>query len=131
MPDWACQRTGDCCRVTETVQVSRSELAALRGARPDVEPLIVSQAGARVEIAAGPCPYLAADGGCSVYAVRPWRCRVWACFRRAGEGYAHDALERRLADSAGVRRVWRLMLTEAEPWGRQHGWVDESGDARA
>lgn len=128
MADWVCACSGDCCRGTATVQMSETEWEGLRAARPEVEPVVVRRAGARLEIAAGPCPYLGADARCTVYAVRPWGCRVFGCFRRsAGDG---ASMTDRLQASAGARRVWRRMLTEAEAWGRAHGWLDEHGDPR-
>lgn len=122
--EWTCRQSGDCCRATQTVQMAESELALLKAAQPDIEPVIVSRDVGRLEIAAGPCPYLA-DNQCSVYEVRPWRCRVWACFRRsASDPYRDDLLQIRLRESAGVRRTWGRMLDEAADWGRQHGWTD-------
>lgn len=111
-----------------------SEWALLGDARPDVVPVIVRWHGARLAIAAGPCPYLSPEGTCAVYAVRPYRCRIWGCFRTDAQytdGVIPVAavLEGRLAESAGVRRAWGRMVDEAAAWGRTHGWGDEHGAA--
>jgi Fe-S-cluster containining protein len=129
--DWQCSQGGCCCRITGTVEVSPSELEELRRARPEVVPL-TRPAGRedRLEILAGPCPYLGKDSRCTVYAVRPWRCRVWSCFRKPGEPYTDDAMNRRLAESAGVRRLWLRHVEEARPWAEGHGWGGEYSRAR-
>lgn len=124
MPDWQCSQGGECCRATATVEVMPSELAAIRAARPDVT-LAVCEGDSRrgtLQIVAGPCPLLGGDGRCTVYDVRPWRCRAWSCFRKPGQPYAHDVMGRRLEESAGVRRVWKRQILTAQPWAQEHGW---------
>jgi Fe-S-cluster containining protein len=77
------------------------------------------------------CPCLGADGRCTIYAVRPYPCRAFACLRDPGEplepggplGCANAA--RRLTDRAS-RRFLTLYQRRAQVWGRAHGWTDDA-----
>jgi len=82
-------------------------------------------------LSAHPCPLL--DGTrCTVYAVRPFNCRRWGCFRADSttEAYEPEAnmlgcanLRERLLQSSQVRREYRRLHRQAEAWGRAHGWA--------
>ena len=82
-------------------------------------------------LSAGPCPLLGADGGCTVYAVRPFNCRRWGCFRADAkteafetrpDAFGCDNLAARLIESKTVRNEYRRLHRQAEPWAVAHGW---------
>lgn len=122
MPDWTCQRSGECCASSPVVGMTRGELAAVQAV--SAVPVIVTEVGdGRVEVMAATggsaCAYWA--DGCTVYDVRPGVCRAYGCFRRPGEPYGGvEGMIARLHASAGVRRVAFRMADEAEAWTREH-----------
>lgn len=116
MTDWVCGRSGACCRAADAVGMTVGEWAAIR-AVADRPVAVRAMPDGRVEVSrieGRGCPYY--EGGCVVYDVRPGVCRAFGCFRRPGEAYTDDVMVRRVGASAGVRRVARRMLEEAERW---------------
>lgn len=120
MTDWRCRQSGDCCRAADVVGMTAGELAAVRAVdRRDVA--VRHLADGRVEVAkldGRGCPYY--EGGCRVYEVRPGVCRAYGCFRKGAEPYTDDLLQRRMAESAGVRRLAVRMWEEGERWTAEH-----------
>lgn len=118
--DWRCRQSGDCCRAADAVVMTPGELAAVRAV--DGRAVAVCELGdGRVEVGkldGRGCPYY--EGGCRVYAVRPGVCRAWGCFRKGTEPYADDLMQRRMAESAGVRRVAGRMVEEGARWTAEH-----------
>jgi Fe-S-cluster containining protein len=130
MAEWVCSRGGECCRATESVEVSPSELQLLQLARPDVRLVVRQTTRGTLEFRAGPCPLLGENGSCTVYDVRPWRCRAWSCYRKPGQAYSPVVLYERLGESAGVRRAWRQQLDAARSWADTHGWTHAYEDLK-
>lgn len=74
-----------------------------------------------VELLAGPCPLLNEDGTCSVYAVRPFNCRRYLCFREDGEDW-QTATPVALIVDRDAKRQYALNQRHAQRWARSHGW---------
>ena len=115
--DWRCARSGGCCLEAGAVGMTVGELAAVR-AVTSVPHLVTSVGAGRVEVSAvgggRACAFYA--DGCTVYGVRPGMCRAYGCFRRPGAALTVEGHLGRVAESAGVRRVARRMLAEADAW---------------
>ena len=79
-----------------------------------------------VSLVAGPCPYYDPATGCTVYAVRPFNCRRFACLRGAQEGSAFDAVWMR-AMTRDERRQLTVIQRHASRWARTHGWTTLEG----
>ncbi len=80
------------------------------------------------------CPLLSDAGDCTVHAVRPYKCRVWGCFRpTTDEPFAMavrpDGAPMRLFISKPVARQAARMQRAAQPWALAHGWVPEEDHA--
>lgn len=123
--DWTCCKSGDCCRDTDGVTVTQSELAAVRTQAGGITFGLVDAPGddtrqhiVRVDGQRG-CPFLVGNA-CAIYDVRPGVCRVYGCFRKSpSDPYrGMDGMLARFKDSAGVRRVALRMFDEAEEWTR-------------
>lgn len=72
----SCPRSTRCCRFVETGRepyLGRAEAEAVIAA--------VARRGGRLPRGGGPqnCPLLKADGGCAIYADRPFGCRTFFC----------------------------------------------------
>ena len=135
---WHCRMSGDCCRAVRNLVMSKAEADLL------IETCGPEKAATlhwinwpesdKVALKAGPCPML--DGNlCSVYAVRPYNCRRWGCFRpdpkteplEPDMGFLGSPCTReRWTDSRGVRRQLIQMQRKAQRWARAHGWTDET-----
>src|SRR5690242_12944351 len=115
---WRCHRSGSCCRNVGSVTMTHAERAELEQASD--RPLTFRPYGDQfVQLVGSPaCPLLGDDGGCTVYAVRPYNCRRWGCFRpTTDEPFAlavmpHDEMGTvpvRLFHSRPVARQWARM----------------------
>lgn len=132
---WRCHRSSDCCRNVGTVTMTPAERAELERAS-DRPMTFRDRADGFVDLVGAPaCPLLGDDGGCTVYAVRPYNCRRWGCFRpTTDEPFALAVMPTadlgtvpvRLFTSRPVARQWRRMQDAAQPWALAHGWVPGS-----
>jgi Fe-S-cluster containining protein len=85
-----------------------------------------------VALHAHPCPlYDAETKACTVYDIRPYNCRRFACLRPHPdrEPWLSDPLsgacvnrDDRLRRSRIARRLLRVIQEKAQPWARAHGW---------
>ena len=129
---WACQQTGDCCTVPLVMTVD--EARVLQAATP-LELRWQLRFDGKVSLtredASRACPLLGDDKRCTVYAVRPYNCRRFACLREAGEVLEPGGpvgcrnAERRLGDRAARRQLIQIQR-KAQVWGRKHGWTDDA-----
>ena len=141
---WSCDRSGDCCRQVSQIVMTPHEAVELARARPDVELHFYQHLDKRfVYLQGQPCPLLgSSDSGlavCTVWAVRPYNCRRFGCFRPdpSTEPYEPEAvdydnarlgcanLSDRLHDR-GVRRQYAKMQRKAQRWALKHGWSQET-----
>jgi Fe-S-cluster containining protein len=118
---WACQRDGACCTQPGEVVMSRAEQVAIERAAPSgVSLRFLPHSDARfVRLVAGPCPLYDTAGGCSVYDVRPYNCRRFAC-QRTDYTQPFDQGPQTREDRRQLIRIQR----KAQRWARAHGWVD-------
>lgn len=138
--EWTCHQTGDCCEAISDVLMTHAERDEIeRAAPPGVVLSFREHEDSRfVRLAAHPCPLLARDATgkalCSVYAVRPYNCRRWGCFRPSPEneplepdhGFLGCANAReRWGQDRRVRYQLRKLQREAQPWANAHGWTQE------
>lgn len=133
---WHCMKSGDCCRRIGAVAMMPAERDELLAAS-DVPMTFVDLADGLVALQPRPgsraCPLLSAEGQCSVYAVRPYNCRCFGCFRPTTDEPLEvavtvdesmgDLKPVRLYTSRPVARQWRRMQAHAQPWALAHGWV--------
>jgi hypothetical protein len=141
-PQWRCHRSGDCCRNVGAVAMTHAERAAIEQASARALRWRDSATPGFVELVGDPaCPLLGADGGCTVYAARPFNCRRWGCFRPTTDeplalavmpnpDAPAETLPVRLLTSRPVARQWRRMTEAAMPWALAHGWVPPARDDR-
>jgi hypothetical protein len=137
---WRCHRSGECCRHIGSVVMTPAERAELE--RASDRPMTFADIdGGQVALQPTPgtdtCPLLSDDGGCTVYAVRPYNCRRWGCFRpttdepfllSVREMPAGDLQPVRLFTDKRVARQMARMQRQAQPWALAHGWVPEGGE---
>jgi Fe-S-cluster containining protein len=116
---WTCQRDGACCREPDEVVMTLAERDEVERAVPSGVVLsFLPHADPRfVRLSAKPCP-LYADG-CTVYAVRPYNCRRFACLR---EDYTRPYDEG--PQTRSDRRQLIVIQRHAQRWARSHGWDD-------
>jgi Fe-S-cluster containining protein len=75
-----------------------------------------------LRLQAGPCPLYDADARtCTVYAVRPYNCRRFACQRTDYERQAYDQGPQTRQD----KRQLVVIQRKAQRWGRAHEWPEE------
>lgn len=143
-PDWACQRSGDCCRAARVV-MTEPERELLQGwadqhwTLAQLQTLHFDQAEPGfVSLRAGPCPFLSATNICTVHAIRPYNCRRFACLRpdpstEPLEGVPPSPiltyraigcanLRDRLVHSRVARRLYTRIQKKAQRWALAHGW---------
>jgi hypothetical protein len=135
---WRCHRSGECCRHIGAVVMTTAEAEELtRASDRPMTFTVLSEAG-KVALQPTPgtdtCPLLSDEGGCTVYAVRPYNCRRWGCFRpTTDEPFAMavrkmpagDLQPMRLFTDTLVERQMARMRDHAQPWALAHGWVPE------
>lgn len=127
---WTCQRSGDCCEQPAEVVMTHAERAEIeRAATTGVVLRFARHADARfVRLLAHPCPLLARDergrAVCTVYAVRPYACRRFACGRCdvTTERFEHVQVPARARTDRAFRRQLVVMQRRAQPWARAHEW---------
>ena len=118
-PEWSCQHSGECCTKPAEVVMRKEEWATLQPHVPvGVEVRLRDVGDGFVAMKAAPCP-LYLFGRCSVYEVRPYNCRRFACMRsNLSESYLPDA---RIETRPG-RRLAQKIQRKAQRWALQHGW---------
>jgi Fe-S-cluster containining protein len=87
--------------------------------------------GPFVALKAGPCPFLSGNA-CTIYDIRPYNCRRFACFRPSPRQEPFDSsgalgcrnFEDRFLVSRAVRRAAAAIQQKAMTWARAHGWSD-------
>jgi len=137
-PGWQCQRTGDCCTQVPALRMTVAERAAIDASgispqRPAAWDLTSETGWAFLQ--AQPCPYFTRDenrqGVCTIYAVRPFVCRRFGCFRPVPDKEPLELdrsplgcrnLSDRVGQSAEVLHAYRRMQRKAQEWAVLHGW---------
>lgn len=127
---WTCAQTGDCCTVPLVMTPEEASLLA----RPGVQ--FVPWDGGKVALVtpdgSARCPFLGADQRCTVYAVRPYNCRRFACLRKPGEVLEPGGplgcknAERAVMTNREARRFMVVYQRKAQRWARTHGWTDDA-----
>jgi Fe-S-cluster containining protein len=117
---WKCVGDGACCTQPSEVVMTHAERAEVeRAARHGAILRFVVDADPRfTRLQAAPCPLYDAAEGCTVYAVRPFNCRRFACQRTDYETQAYDQGPQTRHD----RRQLVVIQRHAQRWGRSHGW---------
>lgn len=121
--EWQCARTGECCQ--SGPRVSAAEYALL--AERYMAPLPATMIGTQFIITGQPCPFLNGSS-CSVYDIRPYKCRQFQCQRapneplRPGGPMGCYNLSERVEQSRAVRRAYELNQRKAQRWALKHGW---------
>lgn len=130
LPVWQCAQTGDCCQHALPLVMTRHEARLVIDAT-DKELHWTVLDGNKVAMVSptgeGRCPCLGADGRCTIYDARPYRCRVFACLRGPGEtlepgGPMGCANARRAVQDRETRRWYQLYERKAQKWALKHGW---------
>lgn len=131
---WRCQQAGECCTQPRDVVMTTQEAAGILQRTAGTVALSFRKLdGSFVALEAAPCP-LFINETCSVYDIRPYNCRRFACMRpdptlepweQDGEGHVRN-VEDRLQASRIARRMARQIQDKAQPWARAHGWTDAS-----
>jgi Fe-S-cluster containining protein len=129
---WRCQQSGDCCSQPADVVMSTMEAALILQQTAGAVALDFRKTSENfVALKAQPCPlYDATYQVCTVYDIRPYNCRRFACMRpdpktEPWETSASDGClnrEDRLDQSRIVRRQAKQIQAKAMPWARAHGW---------
>ena len=129
---WRCQQSGDCCSKPADVLMTTQEAAGILQQTAGTVSLDFRKvADGFVALKAHPCPlYDAIYQVCTVYDIRPYNCRRFACMRpdpktepwesTAADGCANR--DDRLSQSRIVRRQLKQIQAKAQPWARAHGW---------
>lgn len=132
---WTCHRTGDCCEQQPFVLMTTEERAEIEAATDRQVTWMAKDGWSALQ--AAPCPLLDRDEDglavCSVYDVRPYNCRRFACGRVSPEteAYESDAQGRnvnmmeRLATSRPFRSWARRLQRQGQQWALAHGWGPE------
>ena len=123
-PNWACQHSGDCCEKIAEVVLTRQEWEAVKPRVPEGVSVVLRDVDAKfLAIKAGPCP-LHIFNRCTVYDVRPYNCRRFACLRPdpASEPFEAMGWDVRVKVSRAARRMLATYQRKAQRWAVQHGW---------
>jgi Fe-S-cluster containining protein len=133
LPVWTCAQTGDCCTVPVVMTRHEARLV-IEAADKELHWSIVDADKVALVSPTGEarCPLLGADRRCTVYAVRPYRCRVFACLRQPGEplepgGPMGCANARRAITDRATRRWYATYERKAQQWALKHGWSPSDG----
>lgn len=87
--------------------------------------------GAKVALAAQPCPFVTDRNACAIYDIRPYNCRRFGCFRPeparepldlTADGVVLNFVDRFQA-SRRVRQEAERLQARAQPWALAHGWT--------
>lgn len=111
--------------------MTSQEWAAIQGVAPDATAPVAHPDGRFVQYE-GPCPLLAEDKTCSVYAVRPYQCRRFMCLRHdtseppifGGPVGCYNALAAMRTDREALK-FYRHNQRRAQVWAVAHGWSPE------
>lgn len=129
---WTCHRTGDCCTIPPFVLMTTAEKAGIVAATTKRLTWMVKDGWAALQ--AAPCPLLERDADglavCSVYDVRPYNCRRFACGRVSPEREAFEMtpdgvclnMADRFAQSKPFRSWAKRLQRQAHAWADAHGW---------
>lgn len=119
---WQCQHDGACCTVPGEVVMTPAERAEIECAAPSVALSWLPHEDARfVRLVAQPCPlYDATARRCTVYDVRPYNCRRFACQRTDYTTQAYDQGPQTRQD----RRQLVMVQRKAQKWARSHEWPE-------
>jgi len=120
---WTCQRDGECCTLPGEVVLTHAERAEIeQAAHPSRALSFLPHEDVRfVRLVAGPCPLYDAEARiCTVYTVRPYNCRRFACQRTDYGQQAYDQGPTTRED----RRQLVMIQRKAQRWGRSYGWSD-------
>ena len=121
---WTCQRDGACCTEPAVVVLTHAERREIERAAPRGVTLTFRPHLDRrfLQLEAHPCPLYHTSKGCTVYDVRPYACRRFACLR---EDYTqpYDALYPRPPLRA-QRRELHMIQHRAQTWAVAHGWSE-------
>ena len=148
-PNWACLRSGDCCRSVESVVMTQQEARVVMeiaqsrltiGQLNRVHWSPTSHVGF-VSLQAAPCPFLEGQNTCLVHDVRPFNCRRFGCLRPdptaeplvmapASSWLQYGRvgcsnLRERLIQSRVARRLYARLQRKGQRWARAHGWTEE------
>lgn len=132
MVPWTCHRTGDCCTSQPYVLMTTEEQQGVIAATTKQLTWMVKDGWAALK--AAPCPLLERDAQglavCSVYDVRPYNCRRFACGRVSPETEPYETgasgecvnMTDRLTQSKPFRSWARRLQRQAQDWADAHGW---------
>jgi len=131
---WTCHRSGDCCTIPPFVMMTAEERAVIESATDRALTWMVKDGWAALR--AAPCPLLDRDEDgkavCSVYDVRPYNCRRFACGRVSPETEAFELADGaclnmadRVAQSKSFRSWARRLQRSSQVWAQAHGWGSE------
>lgn len=140
-PGWQCKRSGDCCQQVPQIVMTREEADELKKVASTSLTFYRHLDARFVYLKGQPCPLLGWEGKkavCTVWAVRPYNCRRFGCFRPnpAEEPYEAEPLDLsrsrlgcanlsdRLTDRQ-VRREYVKMQRHAQRWANKHGWTPD------
>ena len=138
---WSCQRSGDCCASVSQIVMTPQEAQLIHDVRPEL-PFYQHPDQRFVFLAGKPCPLLAYDqyhkAVCTEYAIRPYNCRRFGCFRPdpSVEPYEAERVDperlrlgcANLSDrlrSRPVRRAYAKLQRKAQKWALKHGWSED------
>lgn len=148
-PEWQCQQSGECCTQPHAVTMTTQERELIEEYAAHNLPIWrlnklnwVSAGPGFTNLLAGPCPLYDGDKRtCTVYSVRPFNCRRFACMRpnvqleklnltasnpilKMNVGCSN--LRDRLLQSRSARRLYAKIERKAQRWARAHGWKDRN-----
>jgi hypothetical protein len=132
-PHWQCQREGDCCVEPHDVVMTTMEAAQLLQRTAGTRTLHFRKTADHfVALQAHPCPLYDLDArACTVYDIRPYNCRRFACLRPtpSAEPWQQDPTTGeclnvldRVRRSRIARRLLARIQRKAQAWAREHGW---------
>jgi len=124
---WQCQRSGGCCEQPDEVVMTHAERTEIERAAPSRVVLrFAPHADPRfVRLLAHPCPlFEQTSRTCTVYAVRPFNCRRFACGRRdvTAEPFVDVMIPDRARTDRAFRRQLQLIERRGRQWAQTHGW---------
>ena len=125
---WTCCQTGACCLVGEVTMTPAERRAIEQAVPPSTVAALVwsSHPDTRFTrlLTTGRCPLLSEANRCTVYAVRPYNCRRYGCFRT---DYTEppdlvSAVPLHVRTSARLTAEYAAMQRKAQRWARAHDW---------
>lgn len=130
---WACKKTGDCCRHPKQLVVSRNEQTLMEQHAGLARRLLIWERHDDPKFAilsTGPCPFLADNNECLIYASRPFNCRRFMCGRVDVEAESFEMggplgsynLSDRIETSRRFMEFYQSREHHAQKWAKEHGW---------